>query len=192
MKIINLISDDFSQSALTLKERVLSDFKPEVVIGIATGGAIVVEKMNFTGLPVLVIKRQRPFTKVKGKLNLDCFLPRLPVFINNMLRVLELRFNEIRFKNKGLSENKSTIKLISGDVNSLSTSRNILIVDDAVDSGATFIECVDYIKTLSAEGCNIKTAAINTTFRKPAFIPDYILHSRTIVRYPWANDVRSK
>lgn len=192
MKIINLISFEFEEASLILKEKVISDFKPDVVVGIATGGAIVVGKMGFTGVSYLEIKRQRPFTKIKNGLNLSFILPRLPVFVNNFLRIIELWLNERKFERKGFGSSKSNVILTKGNLEVLKECKNILIVDDAVDSGGTLIECVNYIKSLSQENTVIKTAVINTTFKNPALTPDYVLYVRTIVRYPWANDVKLK
>lgn len=190
MKVIDLISKDFDEKAVFFKNKILSEFSPDVVIGIATGGAYLVSKMDFSGIPIMEVKKQRGLTKVKNKFFLKWLLSILPTSVNKLLRVIELMINEFIFNIRGVKRNDQGVDLIKGDFGILKDAKKILIIDDAIDSGSTFIECIDYIKPYLSDDCELKTAVINVTFKKPAFTPDYNLYERTIVRYPWANDVR--
>ncbi|HBQ8591393.1 TPA: hypothetical protein U5G31_005092 [Klebsiella pneumoniae] len=194
MKIVNLLGNDFDDACRRLHDHIEEKYHPELIIGIATGGAVVVEKMKYQeDRNILIIKKQRPFTKTKNKMKFDSWLPYLPEWINNILRLAELSFNEYRFNKKGIIDNDSTgIEILKGNVEDIFKAKKILIVDDSVDSGATLKNCVQFIGGIMQTGTEIKTASLNVTFKKPAIFPTFLLYNRTIVRYPWANDVRKK
>ena len=193
MKIINLLGNDFDSGCRRLREYIEESYQPELIIGIATGGAIVVEKMDYpSDRNILIIKKQRPFTKAKNTMRFHSWLPYFPEWVNNLLRLVELRFNEYQFNKKGIKKNNTDIEIIEGDINDIKSAKKILIVDDSVDSGATLKYCVDFISNIMQAGTELKTASINVTFRKPAMFPTFLLYNQTIVRYPWANDVKKK
>lgn len=68
----------------------------------------------------------------------------------------------------------------------------VLIVDDAIDTGATLKLVKDkilekYPKTI------VRIAVITVTSNRPLIDADYcIYHNRTLVRFPWSNDVKKK
>lgn len=193
MKVISLLGSDFSDACQKLKVKVTEDYEPDLVIGIATGGAVVVEQMKFaTDKKIVIIKRQRPFTKTKKKIKLEVWLPLLPRWVNNIIRVMELKFNEYRFNKSrgGISNKKSELLILKGSVEDITVANKILLVDDSVDSGATFKECVDFIKQYANVHAELRTSSINVTFDNPLVQPTYTLYQRIIVRYPWASDVR--
>ena len=70
--------------------------------------------------------------------------------------------------------------------------KNVLLVDDAIDTGAT----LKLIKDTLAERyplAVIKIAVITVTSNHPLIDADYYLfHDRTLVRFPWSNDVKKK
>lgn len=194
MKVINLLGDCFQNSCVQLKENVWSEYKPDLVVGIATGGEVVVQNMLLDEtIHTLILKRQRPFTKTKKRLKFDKWLPYLPFYINDVLRKTEVFFNEIRYElsDKFLLDD-SDVLVIKKNCNELNKYRKILIVDDSIDSGKTIKKVISFIKNNVGEKTEIRVCAINTTFKKPMITPDYTLYIRTIVRFPWAADVREK
>jgi len=194
MEFINLFGNDFDNACKELRILVEKTYHPDMIVGIATGGAVVLSKMGYENdIKTLVIKKQRPFTRTKEKYKFHSWLPYLPEKINNLLRMIELGFNEYQF-NKSTIKNKNSDKVVilSGNIDELYESKKILIVDDSVDSGSTLKSCMEYICTKVPETAEIRTASINVTFKYPEITPTYSLYNRTIVRYPWANDVRRK
>ncbi|HDS8992547.1 TPA: phosphoribosyltransferase family protein [Klebsiella pneumoniae] len=194
MKIIDLLDAEFIVACNDLKLKVFGDYKPDLIVGIATGGAVVVDHMGLTDdKKIVIIKRQRPFTKTKNKIKLKNWLPYFPFWLSNIIRRLELSFNEYRFYN---SSNRKTLKgdvhFLKGSPDSFLDARKILLVDDSIDSGVTLKECLNFINQYISSETEVRTSSINVTFRKPIIMPDYTLYSRTIVRYPWASDVRLK
>lgn len=64
-----------------------------------------------------------------------------------------------------------------------------MIVDDAVDSGASMQGVLTALRELSPES-EIRTAAVTQTRSKPVVRPDYALfRDRTLIRFPWAMDM---
>ncbi|OQV65055.1 hypothetical protein AK51_25265, partial [Serratia nematodiphila DZ0503SBS1] len=72
------------------------------------------------------------------------FLPFLPRPINDLLRIAEIKFNERKFRKSGRILSVGAVAHISGDLEHLRKGKRILIVDDAVDSGGTFIDCINF------------------------------------------------
>ncbi|MFT5806636.1 MAG: hypoxanthine phosphoribosyltransferase [Moritella dasanensis] len=191
MKVLTLIGDDFVQKCDNLASLVLRDFRPDVVIGIATGGKYVVEaKSSFTNFNQLIVKRQRPATKKKEKLKILNMLKYLPKFSLDSLRSLEVYYQERKFKNNEVKRYASDVKLISGDASCLKKPGcKVLIVDDAVDSGNTMLDVFDFISNIN-DSCDVKTAVLTTTFTNPIHNADFTLYSKILLRCPWALDAR--
>jgi hypoxanthine phosphoribosyltransferase len=191
MKVVTLLGDDFVQKCEKLACLVLQDFKPDVVIGVATGGKYVLEaKSSFTTFNQLIVKRQRPGTKKKQRLKLSSFLKYLPEFSLNLLRVLEVYYQENKFKNNETKRCISDVTLISGDISCLRKKGcKVLIVDDAVDSGNTMLDVLDYISGIN-DSCDVKSAVLTTTFSNPIHNADFTLYSKLLIRCPWAMDVK--
>ncbi|MFT5759657.1 MAG: hypoxanthine phosphoribosyltransferase [Alteromonadaceae bacterium] len=191
MKVVTLIGDDFVQKCEKLACLVLQDFKPDVVVGVATGGKYVVEAdSSFTSFNQLIVKRQRPGTKKKQSLKLINLLKYLPVFSLDFLRVIEVYYQENKFKHNEIKRCASDVTLISGDIDCLSKKGcKVLVVDDAVDSGNTMLDVLDYITSIN-DSCNVKSAVLTTTFSNPIHNADFTLYSKLLIRCPWAMDVK--
>lgn len=80
------------------------------------------------------------------------------------------------------------------DVDSLLKSelKNVLLIDDAIDSGATLHLLKEYLEKHYAN-IVVKIAVITVTTPNPIVDADYFLfHDRVLVRFPWSNDVKMK
>ena len=69
--------------------------------------------------------------------------------------------------------------------------RDILIIDDAVDSGKTLFVINQYIKSLDSK-IKVKNAAITITQKSPLILPNYYLYKNTLIRFPWSYDYKGK
>ena len=70
--------------------------------------------------------------------------------------------------------------------------KNILLVDDAIDSGATLNLIKEHIHK-NYQNSNIKIAVITITTKEPIISADYyIYNNRTLIRFPWSNDIKKK
>lgn len=190
MKVITI---DFNSSCVELAKKVKQGYQPEVIVGIATGGQFVAqilsEQMN---IPLVVVKKQRPMTKVKNKIRLDIILKKLPYVVSDFLRVLETKFNESRYeKNKSnISYSEVSVEWIKGSFAFLSSFNKILIVDDSIDSGKTLYLVKQFIKNNLDSKVEIKIAVLNQTFKNPLVNPDFFLDKNVIYRFPWSKDTK--
>jgi hypoxanthine phosphoribosyltransferase len=64
---------------------------------------------------------------------------------------------------------------------------SIVVVDDAVDSGATLARVLDAVSQ-RAPGAEIRSAVVTVTTPEPWVTPRYTLYSRQLCRFPWSLD----
>ncbi|GAA3884375.1 hypothetical protein GCM10022405_07210 [Gibbsiella dentisursi] len=191
VKVITALGVDFDILCEKLSDKIICNYSPDLIIGIATGGEIVARTVALKmDTPVMILKRQRGLTKYKSRFNISKILPFFPRWFNDFLRRYEIKYNERRFLAKGKKRNICDVMLISGELDNLSRFSQILLIDDSVDSGGTMIDCVNFLQKFLAKNTTIKTASLNVTFKEPAFIPDFYLYKDVLIRCPWANDVR--
>lgn len=75
---------------------------------------------------------------------------------------------------------------------SRSMVERILVVDDAIDSGATLAGVVAGLKK-EYPGADIKTAVMTVTTTNPMIFPDWTLFAGdTLLRFPWSADFKKK
>ncbi len=156
-----------------------SGFRPDAIVGIRTGGFYVAENM-FESIPHYYTEFQRPSTKLKHG-GLKRILKLLPRSVKDGLRILESHALA-RNSNKALKDVKIEVCPAIPD-----EARNILIVDDAVDSGAT-LSIVQQSIAKSNPDATIASAVITVTTSSPAIHPEYFLYNRVLVRFPWSLD----
>ncbi|MNG84690.1 orotate phosphoribosyltransferase-like protein [compost metagenome] len=193
MDIINPSDTELDILCEELSRNIVADFKPDLVIGIATGGKIVAEKVNeHIKCPIIILKRQRTGTIKKNKLNLQKFLSILPEHFNNKLRKAEALFNEFWYEVNDQALKENEVILISGSISKIKSAFKIIVIDDAVDSGSTLKDTLNFLKELANKNTIIKTACINITYVNPGVKPDFFIYKRCMVRYPWAIDFRKK
>jgi hypoxanthine-guanine phosphoribosyltransferase len=63
----------------------------------------------------------------------------------------------------------------------------LLVVDDAVDSGATLMRVLAELRKLVPDGTVIRSAVVAVTTKTPLIEPDYVFH-RQLCRFPWSLD----
>ncbi len=167
---------------------------PSLIIGIQRGGAEVARlmKKNFEESDYCEIRLSRPDTKQKGEGMTHSILQNLPLWLCNILRIAESRINEWRSKGKE-PVRVGEIRLpeeISAQLSDLGTSATVLLVDDAIDTGATLKMARKQLLEKFPK-INIKVAVITVTTRHPVCDADfYLYHNRTLCRFPWSNDYR--
>ncbi|WP_313375573.1 phosphoribosyltransferase family protein [Chishuiella sp.] len=162
-----------------------------LVIGIKEGGMplaeMVVEKLQtYTSQKVdlIGVLCQRSSTKNKrnkrNKIILEKSLNLLPESLLNKLRIIEHSF---LINKRDLHREVH----IPEDIDYTKYNK-ILIVDDAVDSGATLKKVLDGVnKNINSE-VDITTLSVVVTDTKASIIPDYYLYSDVLIRFPWSID----
>lgn len=180
MRVLTLDNQKFVRHCKALEDKCIC-FEPDLIVGIANGGVRVAEKM-FKTLPHCKILLQRPSTKVKNR-RLFRYIAVLPAKVLDLMRMGESlllqRFHPKKNVRVNLSQElKSTI----------AKAHNILIVDDAVDSGVTLKAIVNAVRQAAPDSL-IKSAVITVTTKSPVIMPDfYIYNNRTLIRFPWSKD----
>lgn len=180
-KVITLTGTDFEKHCLQLETIVLADYRPDLVIGIRTGGLLVSE-IIFKYCKHDEITLRRPTSAGKNKL-LHHLLKVLPYSVLDLLRIIE----------SVILDKCCSHKPRTGGLNIPETVKDatkILIIDDAVDSGATLKAVVDAVRD-AAPNAEICSAAITVTTAHPLIMPDYCLYNNhTLIRFPWSMDAK--
>lgn len=192
MKVITLRQKEFEQACAALARQVsVSGFEYDALVGIATGGAVVARHMPS---PLTIeVTRQRPSTRVKKSLA-GRMLSRLPRRLNDLLRVAESRLYALLARCRRTDVTAVTLsEETARTLRTLPTRGDrlrILIVDDAIDSGATMLAVVRAIAQAAPEA-EIRTAAITQTRSHPLITADYLYFpDRVLVRFPWSADMQ--
>lgn len=163
-----------------------------LVVGIANGGiklADILEqqiKKNSIKSDKIYIRSQRPNKNIKKGILLKAIIKLLPIYINDLLRKLEHSILSLKRKNQ-----QRTCELIDIDVHKLrellNEYNNVLVIDDAVDSGASMMAILDYLKNINSN-ISITTFSLTTTMLDPILSPDYSLYENVLVKGPWSID----
>lgn len=186
MRIVTLSDEEFSTACEALARKVrASGFDYSLIAGIATGGWLVAQRMP-SPRRVAVTKR-RGAHKARRKL-LPALVARLPRIVNDMLRIAESRLYAL--KARVIPPAPSHVEItpeLAAELRRDPRGR-ILIVDDAVDSGATLLSVAEAVRKTVPEA-EIRTAVITVTRPGAVTTPDWSLYPEgTIVRFPWAPD----
>jgi hypoxanthine phosphoribosyltransferase len=168
----------------------VAPWKPEVVVGIATGGEIVARKVveSLPDDPVfLPVTIQRPSTAVKGRLRVGPVLRKLPAPVKKALRELEVAARE-----RLLATTTKPVAKLGADGTKLEALvddevSRILVIDDTIDSGRTMRCAVQLVRAVNPTAA-IRTAVVASTWKKPPVRPDWCLHDRTLISFPWSFD----
>lgn len=188
---IELYEAEFDEACRSLFEA-CKDFRPQTVLGIATGGVFVARAMQPhwpEPTPNLVeVSIRRPSTAVKERLSIGRLLARLPLRVANVLRWLEVEARERALGRKALTDGEAgVIEMQAGTAELLAAGGRVLVVDDTVDSGRTLHRAVELVAG-QAPDAHVRTAVLTSTFRSPPVKPDYLLYERTLLRFPWSLD----
>ena len=139
------------------------------------------------------VRLSRPSSQQKSQGLTQRLLRSMPVWLCNVLRIVESRVNEWR------SKGKEPVRIgeihLPDDVASLlkdlGEKATVLLVDDAIDTGATIRQA--RLQLLEQfPGITLRVAVITVTIPHPICDADFCLyHNRTLCRFPWSNDYRS-
>ena len=158
-----------------------------MVVGVASGGVPLAESVYLNlgdnrNKKYTEICCQRPIThkKESGVFSwlFNIVVSLSPKFVLNKLRVIEHVF---------LSNNRTPEREVKLSDDIIFSDYNlVIVVDDAIDSGFSLRQVVDFISK-SNKG-EIVTAVYVTTQKKPVYVADYSKHQDVLVRFPWSKD----
>ena len=186
MKVVSLLGSAFAESCRLLAQKISKDYNPDLVIGVLTGGGYVGKEV-FSSLPhtkkrlYIETRIQRTNTKTKEKSIIRQIFKYSPIFLLDWMRMLEAVILEQKAKRKNPKREGV-----------ISFPQDVLLIDDAIDSGATLHLLKEYLEKHYAN-IVVKIAVITVTTPNPIVDADYFLfHDRVLVRFPWSNDVKMK
>lgn len=192
MKVLTLNTETFEKESLKLISKL--EVNPDLVVGILSGGGHVLEAIkqhpNVKSSLFEVVTLQRQSTNVKQRF-LKPVLSILPYSILNWLRILES--NSVKAKISNLNLEKLQDNTIAFDTRNTIAKpiKNILIIDDAIDSGKTMFVVKSNLQQKFPKA-KIKIAVLAWTIDSSIIKPDYYLYNNILLRFPWSNDYKRK
>lgn len=184
MRVLTLNSIDFQVHCHKLAEQISADgFRPDCIIGIRNGGAYVAHEMSktFPEAECFEVSVSRPTHRQKNNSLMKSMVSILPIWLLDALRMAESRVAQLRTKARRNAEIN-----ISDKIN----ARNILVVDDAIDTGATLQLVLNALQERFHDA-DIRSAALTITTPAPCVTSNYYLfNNRTLIRFPWAIDAK--
>lgn len=197
-RVVTVSEDELPGLANALMARMIADgFAPEALVGIATGGALVVQSIpDDVAIKRFTCTMRRPGTATKQKLGVTRLLKRLPYGITNLLRILEDRARELSTSAEVPDPSPSllrSIEAIADEVAHLGICR-IAVIDDAVDSGATLACVMGALRDRLPPEVEMRSGVIAQTwwFRRTICQPDFAIYEKTNCRFFWSYDYRSQ
>jgi len=194
MKVLTISTQQLDILSTQLLDKVQESFSPDMLIGIATGGVYISRPMykqlllkDWKG-SYHEVKLQRASTQTKKRLSLKSLFKILPYPLLNLLRNIESMLSET-LKNKP-SQNK-IIDLDESCITALSSSKKLLLIDDAIDTGNTILAIKEAIYKINPH-IEIQVAVLTLTHKYPSIYPKYSLFNSVLLRCPWAEDYKGK
>ena len=188
MRVVTLDDAEVARCCCELEVQTLaSGFAPEVVVAIARGGIRVADGM-FAGVRHLTIDVHRPGTSRKRRLGgVFAAVRWLPRCVRDRLRIIEAR----RLAAKSLRVVTPPAERVRELSAALSGVHRVLVVDDAVDSGASLAAVKRIVRDSGV--ADVRAASIALTRADAVETPDYhVFQPGTLVRFPWSMDARGR
>jgi hypoxanthine phosphoribosyltransferase len=192
--VVSFDQDSFDEACAALMHLVLQDARPDLLIGIRTGGVHVAQSMAKAlgfSLPVLSVTCRRSSTAAKSRLGpLKMLIARLPRVLVDRMRVIEhkiLTQKPSRARFETFTFDPAELAVLDDWVRAADPNPSIVVVDDAVDSGTTLALVLDAVARRSP-GAILRSAVITVTTEGPMVMPRYTLYRRQLCRFPWSLD----
>lgn len=197
-RVISFDRESFDNACADLWRLVSADRRPDVLIGIQTGGAFVADSMAKAagvGVPVLALTCRRPSSRYKPASSaLKGVVAGLPRPVVDGLRLVEHALLTRRPRDVSRDQyrlSNEELEAVDAGIAAMGGEPRLLIVDDAVDSGATLSIVMDAIRRRAPPAATLRSAVITVTTGRPLISPDYALYHRQLCRFPWSLDAPS-
>jgi len=161
--------------ALKIKE---SGYVPTHVLCVERAGLLVgYEVANFFECTMSGIYSSRSGHSLKSKAKI--ILRYLPRSVTHLLRNIEFKskVHEIKKDRHVYIESQFPPK-----------GKNLLLVDDAIDTGYSLKAVLDFMETQGYNRQHIKIAVLTTTLNNPVCRPDISLFDQVSFAFPWSYD----
>lgn len=176
-----------------LMSAVMRDGRPDVLVGIRTGGLVVADSMAHAvggRLAVLALTSRRSSSRKKNKPGyLQRVHAKLPDRVLDEFRVIEHAWLTRRFGRNNRSRivlDSDELSMIDSWLSRAGPKPDVVVIDDTVESGATLDLVLTAVRQRAKPGTRIRSAAIAVTLPHPLIRPDYSLFDQTLCRFPWS------
>lgn len=192
--VITFDRRDFEAACADLMTLVRGQDEPALLIGVRTGGLHVAEAMaraSGATVPVLPITSRRPSTRYKNvTAPARKLIATLPRAVLDRLRVMEHKFltRKPQTGRPARAIDQGELDAFEQWVSRAGPEPTVVVVDDAVDTGATLGHVLDAIQARMPSGGILRAAALTVTTLYPAVMPDYVLLRQKLCRFPWSLD----
>lgn len=198
MKVVTLDEHRFEEACAALWREAASVATPDIVVGIRTGGYVVAETMIRVapaGTLVLPITRRRASTAVKNDNPwVGRILRALPYAVTDRIRLLEhALIAGGKAREKAAAAERNHFEPDPDEAARLRSAlagkpgARVLVVDDAVDTGATLRAVVALVGSIDPNA-TVRSAVLVTTTKDPVVKPDVSLFTNALCRFPWSHD----
>lgn len=192
MEVITLNREIFSEKCSELIGRI--DFHSDIIVGILGGGGYIIDEImsevGFDSTQFELVRLQRG-NKFKSNFIIKSILKFLPYRITNKLRIFESKKARSSIVELNLTEVSAESIDFKLNLDSTETVKNILILDDAIDTGRTMFIVKNSLSKLFPKS-QVNTAVISWTLENSIIKPDYYLYKNILVRFPWSLDYKGK
>ena len=181
MDYIELSLKNVEEKSKELAKKISLEYNPDVVVFISRGAYQIGKVMaNYYNVPLLEIFAKRKVGKLKKFIS--PFLKIIPKGLKKFLR--EKEFNS----NIHVSRNERNVFFDEEKWKEYKNKKNILLVDDSVDTGNTIFQVKNVIEQYF-DGAEVVVAALNVFSKSENIIKiDYCLWKETMLNGPWSND----
>jgi len=192
----DLDAGKFTSACAALMHRVLEGFRPDLLVGVRTGGLVVAEAMARAAWPsviVLPLTCRRAGTDMKSRIRLlPTILALLPRPAVDGLRWLEHHLVSTRRRARPTVQHidHAEAEAIGRHLTQISASPRVLVVDDAVDSGVTLATVLRLLREASPPDTQFRSAVVTVTLDQPLVEPDFVLYRGVLCRFPWSFDAK--
>lgn len=192
--ILDIDRVQFKREALRLLGIVATEFQPDILIGIRSGGyrlaEAIAEQRPAGAMSLVSVTRRRPSTKFKNQKKLKQVLGIVPKPVKDALRRLEHRYQMAVTSRQvePMVPDPEEDRALRAAVAAFGGSCRILVVDDAVDSGATLFAVLRYVREAVSPAADVRSAVITVTHSDPIVEPDYTLYRQVLCRFYWSAD----
>ncbi len=201
IKVRTVGRKDFNEGCGRLWDLAQTSFRPDLVVGIRSGGWWVAEEMRAARAPASVVflplTSRRPTSDIKGKSRLfKLLLQVLPYFVLDLLRLVEYylltlpRCRSVAKQGRGEARSLDPAELaaVRNAVAQLPPAPHVLVVDDSLDSGATLASVLETLRGLLPPDAQLRTAAYTILGPTPIVAADFYLYRSINCRFPWSYD----
>lgn len=192
--VITLSRVEFRSACANLMTLAERDGRPDMIVGIPTGGMYVAVAMldSLMELPVYPVRCRRPSTRRKQGSAIKSLVANLPRPVADRMRLIEHAMLTARAtsapESRGYRIDEEQLDSLGAAMRAAGPHPSVLVVDDAVDTGATLAMVMEAVDARAPSGARIRSAAIVQTTVSPLISPDYVLYHNQLCRFPWSLD----